>query len=217
MTSQEGKIRKPEPCIVSRSTTRISPWVDLIARSVDFGRTETPEIYHAVNQADYVGIWAVTPDGLSAVVRQYRPAVERYTWEFPAGMVDGAEKPATTCVRELKEETGLIARRVHALGTYAPDTARLSNAFHAFFVETDEPAGEFEPELGMSVQLIDFATLRTLIGSGEFVLQTHIGLITLALLSPSVASILPVRLASMSGLMAARPGPLVGVADMGTR
>ena len=44
-----------EPRIVSRSTTRISPWVELIARSVDFGRAGEPETYHAVNQADYVG------------------------------------------------------------------------------------------------------------------------------------------------------------------
>jgi 8-oxo-dGTP pyrophosphatase MutT (NUDIX family) len=152
-----------------------------------------------VNQADYVGIWAMTPSGLSAVVRQYRPAIERHTWEFPAGMVDGAEGPATTCVRELKEETGLVVRRVHALGTYAPDTARLSNAFHAFFVETQEPTGDFEPESGMSVRLVDFATLRSLIASREFVLQTHIGLITLALLSPSLVPILPARLVIRSG------------------
>jgi ADP-ribose pyrophosphatase len=188
-----------EPRIVSRSTTRISPWVELIARSVDFGRAGEPETYHAVNQADYVGMWAMTPDGRSVVVRQYRPAVERHTWEFPAGMVDGAEEADVTCVRELQEETGLLARRVHALGTYAPDTARLSNAFHAFFVETEEPGGNFTPEHGMSVQLVDFPTLCSLIMRGEFVLQSHIGLITLALLSPSLSSILPAQLVIPSG------------------
>jgi ADP-ribose pyrophosphatase len=188
-----------EPRIVSRSTTRISPWVELIARSVDFGRVGGPDTYHAVNQADYVGIWAMTPDGRSALVRQYRPALERNTWEFPAGMVDGAEEAAATCVRELKEETGLVARHVHALGTYAPDTARLSNAFHAFFVETEQPAGNFTPEHGMSVQLVEFPTLCSLITRGEFVLQTHIGLITLALLSPSLASTLPARLVIRPG------------------
>jgi ADP-ribose diphosphatase len=122
-----------------------------------------------------------------------------HTWEFPAGMVDGTEEAAATCVRELREETGLSARRVHALGTYAPDTARLSNAFHAFFVETEEPAGNFTPEQGMSVQLVDFATLCSLIARGEFVLQSHIGLITLALLSPSLGPILPARLVISSG------------------
>jgi 8-oxo-dGTP pyrophosphatase MutT (NUDIX family) len=196
MTSRPaaGKGQSLEPRIASRNTTRISPWVDLIARSVDWGRGDGPEIYHAVGQADYVGIWAMTPGGLSAVVRQYRPAVERHTWEFPAGMVDGDEDPAATCVRELNEETGLVARKVHSLGTYAPDTARLSNAFHAFFVETNEPSGDFEPEPGMSVRLLDFPALCSLIVGGDFGLQSHIGLITLALLSPSLAAILPAQL-----------------------
>ena len=35
----------------------------LVARSVDFGRGAAPETYHAIDQADYVGIWAMTPDG----------------------------------------------------------------------------------------------------------------------------------------------------------
>jgi 8-oxo-dGTP pyrophosphatase MutT (NUDIX family) len=193
------EVRAVGPRILSRETTHISAWADLIARTVDFGRGAGPEIYHAVTQPDYVGIWAMTPDGLSAVVRQYRPAIERHTWEFPAGMVDGNEDPAETCRRELKEETGLVARWVHALGTYAPDTARLSNAFHAFFVETEEPSTLFGPESGMAVELIGFDVLRSLIGRGEFVLQSHIGLITLALLSPALASVLPVRLVAAFG------------------
>ena len=118
------------------------------SRSVDFGRGAAPETYHAVNQADYVGIWAMTPDGRSVVVRQYRPAVKRHTWEFPAGMVDGEEDAAATCVRELKEETGLTARRVHASGTYAPDTARLSNAFQHFSWRPRSRRGALGPSKG---------------------------------------------------------------------
>jgi hypothetical protein len=36
--SEEADGLALEPRIVSRSTTCISPWVDLIARSVDFGQ-----------------------------------------------------------------------------------------------------------------------------------------------------------------------------------
>jgi hypothetical protein len=66
-------------------------------------------------------------------------------------------------------------------------------------VETEEPAGNFTPEPGMSVQLVDFPALCSLIVRGEFVLQSHIGLITLALLSPSLSSILPAQLVIPSG------------------
>jgi hypothetical protein len=81
-----------------------------------------------------------------------------------------------------------------SVGNLRPDTARLSNAFHAFFVETEEPSGHFGPEPDMSVELIDFDALCSLIVRGEFVLQSYIGLITLALLSPALVSVLPARL-----------------------
>lgn len=45
-------------------------------------------------------------------VRQYRPAVQRYTLEFPAGLVDPGESPSQAALRELKEETGYTGRVV---------------------------------------------------------------------------------------------------------
>ena len=138
---------------------RISPWIELVARFGRFRPRRGPRNLPCDQSSRLRCDLGDDTDGRSAVVRQYRTAVERHTWEFPAGMVDGAEHAAAACVRELKEETGLMARRVHALGTYAPDTARLSNAFHAFFVETEEPAGNSRPEQGMMVELVDFPNL----------------------------------------------------------
>jgi len=124
------------PKIKSRRTIDISPWMKIIEREVEFAEGAKPEIYHAVGQQDYIAILARTPDGLIPIVRQYRPAVEGMTWELPAGMVDPGEDAAETCRRELLEETALPARAVHALGSYAACTARLSNRAHSFFVET---------------------------------------------------------------------------------
>ncbi len=42
-------------------------------------------------------------------MRQYRPAVERFTWELPAGLLDEGETPADAFRRELMEETGYPA------------------------------------------------------------------------------------------------------------
>lgn len=41
------------------------------------------------------------------LVKQFRPAVNDYVIEFPAGLVDPGEKEEETVVRELYEETGL--------------------------------------------------------------------------------------------------------------
>jgi 8-oxo-dGTP pyrophosphatase MutT (NUDIX family) len=43
------------------------------------------------------------------LVRQFRPPVGGYTVELPAGLIDAGESPEQAAVRELREETGLVA------------------------------------------------------------------------------------------------------------
>ena len=175
-----GAMAEDWPRIKTRRTTRVSPWMEIIEREVEFAPDAPAELYHAVGQQDYIAIVALTPDGRIPIVRQYRPALERFTWELPAGLVDVGEAAADSCKRELMEETGYPARAVHALGAYSPCTARLSNRVHSFFVEA-APRGE-KPltEAGIDLKLVTPRELTELILSGEFVLQLHIGAILLA-------------------------------------
>ncbi len=168
------------PKIKARRTTTISPWMAIIEREVEFAPGAAAELYHAVDQQDYIAIVAMTPDGRIPIVRQYRPALERFTWELPAGLAEKGEAAAETCKRELMEETGFPARAVYALGAYAPCTARLSNRVHSFFIETGERTEGRAAEAGIELKLVTPAELATLIRSGEFVLQLHIGAILLA-------------------------------------
>jgi ADP-ribose diphosphatase len=168
------------PRIKTRRITTVSPWMQIIEREVEFSVGASPQLYHAVGQQDYIAIVALTPDGQIPIVRQYRPALECFTLELPAGLVDKDESAEACCRRELTEETGFAARRVYALGAYAPCTARLSNRVHSFFVETDEQGQPTEPEI--ELRLVTPAELGGLILSGEFVLQLHIGALLLAAL-----------------------------------
>ena len=168
------------PKIKARRTTRVSPWMEIIEREVEFTAGAKPELYHAVGQQDYIAIVARTPDGRLPIVRQYRPAVERFTWELPAGMVDKGEDAADGCRRELMEETGFPAKTVHALGTYTVCTARMSNRLHSFFVEAGARAEDQPTEAGIELKLVNLAELAGMILAGEFVLQLHIGAILLA-------------------------------------
>ena len=120
------------PKIRSRQITTISPWMDVIAREVEFAPGAPPKLYHAVGQRDYLAILARTPDGHIPIVRQYRPAIEAFTWELPAGLVEHGEDPAAACARELLEETGYPSRVVHSLGSPAAAcTGRLEQS-HSF-------------------------------------------------------------------------------------
>ena len=168
------------PRIKARNTKRVSPWMAIIEREVEFAPDAEREVYHAASQQDYIAIVAALPDSRFPIVRQYRPALESYTWELPAGLIDLDEDAATCCRRELREETGFAARAVHALGTYAPCTARLSNLVHSFYVQIDPNVERKPTEPGIELKLVSPTQLAELVLAGEFVLQLHIGAVLLA-------------------------------------
>ena len=65
------------------------------------------ELYHAVGQQDYIAIVAALPDSRLPIVRQYRPALESFTWELPAGLLDRGEDAGGVLPPRALEETGL--------------------------------------------------------------------------------------------------------------
>ena len=163
------------PRILTRRVTTISPWVELVEREVAFSPDAPTQTYHALGQNDYVAVVALTPGGQIPIVRQYRPAIEGFSWELPAGLIDRDEEPAQCAARELLEETGFAARAVHALGAAVPCTARLPNRQHTFFIETAERATGAAIEPGMTVKLVSPAELAGMIADGAFTSQLHIG------------------------------------------
>jgi len=46
----------------------------------------------------------------TVLVKQYRPPLENYTIELPAGLIDENESPEKAAIRELKEETGFVGK-----------------------------------------------------------------------------------------------------------
>src|SRR5262249_60570140 len=94
------------PRIRSRRTTAVSPWVSIIAREVEFSRGAAPQTYHAVEQADYISIVALTRGGKIPIVRQYRPALEAFAWELPAGLWDPRQGSGGSSPRRHTERSG---------------------------------------------------------------------------------------------------------------
>ncbi|GBL78810.1 ADP-sugar pyrophosphatase [Araneus ventricosus] len=62
------------------------------------------------------------------LVKQYRPALKKYTLELPAGVVEKHEKPDETAIRELKEETGYICSGVKHISPLTALDPGLSNS-----------------------------------------------------------------------------------------
>ena len=65
--------------------------------------------------------------------RQYRPAIGRWLYELPAGLIEKGEEPIEAARRELKEETGFTAASIeHAFSSYS--SPGLSDEIVHFFI-----------------------------------------------------------------------------------
>ena len=160
----------------------------LVEKRVRFDPHEADQVYHCLTQADYVGVIALTRDGLIPIVRQYRPAVETYTWEFPAGTVDPGETPEESARREVREEAGLDVESMMNLGSFFADTGRLQVTSHAFFARSVRSAAE-PAEAGIQVKFVTPSELRQMIRSTEFGHQLHLAIYAAALIHDVAAEL----------------------------
>jgi len=179
------------PKIVLDNIVVQTPWVHIIERHVDFGRGSVPEIYHCVNQPDYITVIPVDQSGHTVLVKQYRPAMRDYTWEFPAGTLEVGESADASAMRELLEETGLRASALHDLGSFAADTGRHCNRIHNFVAEIDSSRPALRPEVGLEACWVTFAALFTMIREKSFPAQLQIAALMLALMHPKASLSIP--------------------------
>ena len=77
------------------------------------------------------------------LVRQYRHAIGRYTWEVPAGSLKPGEDVQAAARRECQEEVGLVAERLEPLGSFFPTPGYCNEEMHFF-----RAAGLREPRAG---------------------------------------------------------------------
>jgi ADP-ribose pyrophosphatase len=155
-----------------------TPWFKVIAKTLR--EDEAP--YYSLQLPDYASIIALTADRRVLIVRQYRPAVDRYTFELPSGIVDPGETPSESARRELLEETGYRAGEVELLGSMEPDTGRLSNRIWACIAENVERVEGAVPETGIEVETWTLDDLTTATLDGRFDHALHVGIVGLAML-----------------------------------
>ncbi len=148
-----------------------TPWFDLVAKTMQAG--EHP--YYSIRITDYTVMIALTPEREILAVRQYRPALERFTLELPAGLCDPNEDPAHTARRELIEETGYDAATLVSLGPITTDNGRIGNRMWVFFADDLRPVPDWKPEPGIEVVRYTIPALMRATAERVFDHSLHLG------------------------------------------
>jgi 8-oxo-dGTP pyrophosphatase MutT (NUDIX family) len=129
---------------VSSEEVYDNPWIQVREDRVIRPDGE-PGIYGVVHYKNIaVGVLPIEEDHIY-LVGQYRYPLQSYSWEIPEGGCPEGEEPLLAARRELKEETGLEARRWRRLGE-----AYLSNSvadeYAVWFLATGLVPGDSIPE-----------------------------------------------------------------------
>jgi ADP-ribose pyrophosphatase len=153
-----------------------TPWFEVLGKTMQLG--EAP--YYSLRLPDYAAVVALTRDQRVLLVRQYRPAVERYTLELPSGLVDAGETPAEAAGRELLEETGHAAGEIEVLGPLFPDTGRLANRIWCCCATGVLPVEGRQPEEGIELLAYSLPELWRAVADGRFDSALHAAVLMLA-------------------------------------
>jgi ADP-ribose pyrophosphatase len=73
-------------------------------------------VFELVRHRDSVSIMPIDAGGNLLFVSQYRVGAERDLLELPAGVLEAGEDPLEGAGREVREETGMAARRLDLVG-----------------------------------------------------------------------------------------------------
>ncbi|MDR2539468.1 MAG: NUDIX hydrolase [Chlamydiales bacterium] len=82
-----------------------------------------------------VAVLPIFPSGRIALIATYRHATRSWELEIPRGGVYLQETAEEAALRELQEETGLVASSLHFLGQVAPDSGILSSIIPIFLAK----------------------------------------------------------------------------------
>jgi len=148
-------------------------WINLVEKHISFPNAEE-QYYYSLSLPHYVCIIATTKEGKFPLVRQYRPAVEKITWEFPSGIMEENENPVSCAGRELLEETGYSSSKTIAIGRWMTDVGRLQNNLFGFHCPDCVPSDGRLMNEGIEVCTVSRSELEMLIATNEFNFALHL-------------------------------------------
>lgn len=118
-----------------------------------------------------VAIVPVKDDGKIVMVKQFRYPSGQVLLEIPAGKIDKGETvPEDTARRELREETGYTAEKLHYLGKLNPSVAYTEEVIH-LYAATGLTAGEteFDKDEALDILEYDYEEAFSMAASGQLV------------------------------------------------
>lgn len=154
------------------------PWFTIEEEDYDIAHLEGTPICRVV-VPDSVLVCACTDDNKIVFVRQFRPVLDVYMTELPAGAVDSGECLVDAAARELYEETGYACDTLTFVGHCVLSTSRIKGNVYLYFGNNAMQDPRYISKEGTEAVLLNAEELKAKVDSGEFRLIPALGALLL--------------------------------------
>ncbi len=140
-------------------------------------RNGEDHVYTVFRYRPWVCIVAITENDELILVKQFRHGVEGITTEIPAGNMDeGESDPRGVAIRELREETGYVGKKVTSLGWIHPNPACQGNQCHLFLITGCQKSEDQDLDPGEDIEVVlkPLSQVKDLLLSHELSHSMHV-------------------------------------------
>lgn len=127
----------------------------------------------------------ILDDGRLLLIRQFRPAIEDYLYEIPAGRLEIGETAVQCIERELEEEVGYHPNQIQSLDYVYSSVGFCNERIHLFIAtELQQTPTALEPDEFIEPVIVTLDTALEMVSTGEITdAKTQIALLRYALLN----------------------------------
>jgi 8-oxo-dGTP pyrophosphatase MutT (NUDIX family) len=145
--------KEKNPWVILKEEIKFdTPWISVSKFDV-LNPAGKPSLYGVVNFKNLaIGVLPLDNNLNTWLVGQWRFPLNQYSWEIPEGGGPHGEEPMDTAKRELKEETGLIAKNYRELCRMHTSNS-VSDEHAILFLAQDLEQAMAEPEETEDLQL----------------------------------------------------------------
>lgn len=148
-----SKEKEKNPWVILKEEIKFdTPWISVSKFDV-LNPAGKPSLYGVVNFKNLaIGVLPLDNNLNTWLVGQWRFPLNQYSWEIPEGGGPHGEEPMETAKRELKEETGLIAKNYRELCRMHTSNS-VSDEHAILFLAQDLEQAVAEPEETEDLQI----------------------------------------------------------------
>ena len=146
------------------------PWLTARRDTVQLPDGRILDEYYVLEYPTWINVIATDKEGRMILVRQYRHALGRTSFEIVAGVVEAGEDPMDAAKRELLEETGHAGGEWRELMQVCANPSTMNNITHCFVAEGVEKvsAQHLDATEDLEIHFFTKEEVKEMLRKGEF-------------------------------------------------